>query len=82
MQAAEVCTPSARSIRNFETGKRRPTPPNVLTIRRALETAGAGWGPAYAGRRLPGRLRRRRELPLLARDGSSQSRLRLFGALV
>ncbi len=38
---AEVSKLSHSTIRNFETGKRRPMPPNVLAIRRALQTAGA-----------------------------------------
>jgi transcriptional regulator with XRE-family HTH domain len=38
---AEVSKLSHSTIGNFETGKRRPTPPNVQAIRHALEIAGA-----------------------------------------
>jgi ribosome-binding protein aMBF1 (putative translation factor) len=37
---ARKCKPGETTIRNFENGARRPSPFNVLAIRRALETAG------------------------------------------
>jgi transcriptional regulator with XRE-family HTH domain len=36
---AEVSKLSHSTIRNFESGKHRPSPQNVMVIRRALETA-------------------------------------------
>jgi ribosome-binding protein aMBF1 (putative translation factor) len=37
---ARKCKPGETAIRNFENGARRPSPFNVLAIRRALEAAG------------------------------------------
>jgi ribosome-binding protein aMBF1 (putative translation factor) len=37
---AGKCKPGETTIRNFENGARRPSPFNVLAIRRALEAAG------------------------------------------